>query len=202
MPAPLANRFSHFEVEAHLDDWVSWAYANGIDERLIAFLRFRPSCCSTSTRRTIRWPFRARAPGSSRTARCQVRRPPDLLRGALQACVGEAAGIELQAFVDNLDNLPDIDAILRGEPVLVPKEIDLQYAVASALVGRALRAKPTAPPTRSTATSSTTPPLPAARDGRDAGVRHAPRHRPQAVRGAAVSRRGRRSIADVMLYEM
>ncbi|PWB49295.1 MAG: ATPase, partial [Nitrosomonadales bacterium] len=39
MPAPLANRFSHFEVEANLDDWVAWAYHSGIDERLIAFLR-------------------------------------------------------------------------------------------------------------------------------------------------------------------
>src|SRR5690606_7736890 len=42
MPAPLANRFSHYEVEPSLDDWVTWAYGNGIDERLIAFLRFRP----------------------------------------------------------------------------------------------------------------------------------------------------------------
>ncbi len=24
MPAPLANRFSHFEVEVLLDDWVAW----------------------------------------------------------------------------------------------------------------------------------------------------------------------------------
>ena len=42
MPAPLANRFSHFEVDTNLDDWVAWAYRNGIDERVIAFLRFRP----------------------------------------------------------------------------------------------------------------------------------------------------------------
>ncbi|MCK4951611.1 MAG: MoxR family ATPase, partial [Gammaproteobacteria bacterium] len=42
MPSPLANRFSHFEVDVNLDDWVSWAYANGIDERIIGFLRFRP----------------------------------------------------------------------------------------------------------------------------------------------------------------
>jgi len=40
MPAPLANRFSHYEVDINLDDWVAWAYANGIDERVIAFLRF------------------------------------------------------------------------------------------------------------------------------------------------------------------
>ena len=42
MPAPLANRFTHYEVEAHLDDWVAWAHGRGIDERIIGFLRFRP----------------------------------------------------------------------------------------------------------------------------------------------------------------
>jgi small-conductance mechanosensitive channel len=42
MPAPLANRFAHFTVDTHLDDWVHWAYGAGIDERLIGFLRFKP----------------------------------------------------------------------------------------------------------------------------------------------------------------
>jgi MoxR-like ATPase len=41
MPAPLANRFSHFTVDVNLDDWAHWAYANGIDERIVAFLRFK-----------------------------------------------------------------------------------------------------------------------------------------------------------------
>ena len=142
MPSPLANRFAHFEVETHLDDWVSWAYANGIDERIIGFLRFRPELLfdfdpahnpvAFPTPRS--WEFSHRAlqkfePGTG------------LLVENLQACVGPAAGIECSAFINNLDKLPDIDAILRGEMVEVPKEIDLQYAVASALVGRALRAK-------------------------------------------------------------
>ena len=42
MPAPLANRFSHYEVDVNLDDWVAWAWQRGIDARIIAFLRFRP----------------------------------------------------------------------------------------------------------------------------------------------------------------
>ena len=42
MPAPLANRFSHYEVEVNLDDWVAWAWNRGINDRIIAFLRFRP----------------------------------------------------------------------------------------------------------------------------------------------------------------
>ncbi|MCK5262143.1 MAG: ATPase, partial [Gammaproteobacteria bacterium] len=45
--------------------------------------------------------------------------------------------------VDSLDQMPDLDAIVKGEEVPAPKEIDLQYAVATALVGRAIRAKET-----------------------------------------------------------
>ncbi len=142
MPAPLANRFAHFEVDTNLDDWVSWAYANGIDERVIAFLRFRPELLfdfdpahnPVAFPSPRSWEFAHRALQKFATHGA-------LLVNTLQACVGPAAGIELGAFVDNLDNLPDLDAIMRRESVTMPKEIDLQYAVASALVGRALRAK-------------------------------------------------------------
>jgi len=42
MPTPLANRFTHYNFDVNLDDWVLWAHRNKIDERVIAFLRFRP----------------------------------------------------------------------------------------------------------------------------------------------------------------
>jgi hypothetical protein len=142
MPAPLANRFSHFEVDVNLDDWVAWAYANGIDDRLIAFLRFRPELLFEfdPAHNPVAFP----SPRSWEFAHRALQKfadVPDLLTGSLQACVGPAAGIELSAFVENLDKLPDIDAIVRGEKVTVPRETDLQYAVAAALVGRAIRAK-------------------------------------------------------------
>lgn len=140
MPAPLANRFSHFEVDVNLDDWVAWAYASGIDERLIGFLRFRPELLfdfdpahnPVAFPSPRSWEFAHRALAKFGDQR-------EMLVGALQACVGPAAGIELAAFVENLDTLPDIDAIVAGEEVSVPDEIDLQYAVASALVGRAIK---------------------------------------------------------------
>ena len=142
MPAPLANRFSHYTVEAHLDDWVAWAYAQGIDERLIAFLRFKPDQLFDfdAAKNPVAFPS-PRSWEFAHRALAKFGDRPHLLLSALQACVGEYAGIELKAFVDHLDNLPDIDAILRGEDVMVPKDIDLQYAVASALVGRAIRAR-------------------------------------------------------------
>jgi len=37
--------------------------------------------------------------------------------------------------------MPDLDEIIEGKDVPVPGEIDLQYAVATALVGRAIRVK-------------------------------------------------------------
>lgn len=142
MPAPLANRFSHFEIDLNLDDWVTWAYTNNIDERIIAFLRFRPDLLfefdpahnpvAFPSPRT--WEFAHRA--LQKFNAC-----PDLLIGALQACVGPAAGVELHAFISSLDQMPDLNAILRGDDIAAPGEIDLQYAVASALVGHALRAK-------------------------------------------------------------
>lgn len=142
MPAPLANRFSHFEVEVNLDDWVAWAYARGLDPRLIAFLRFRPDLLFDfdPAHNPVAFP----SPRSWEFADRALRKfedMPQLLLGALQACVGPAAGVELNAFIASLEQLPDIDAILRGEEVSSPREIDLQYAIASTLVGHAIRVK-------------------------------------------------------------
>ncbi|MEA3410216.1 MAG: MoxR family ATPase [Pseudomonadota bacterium] len=144
MPSPLANRFSHYEVETHLDDWVSWAYGNGIDERVIGFLRFRPDLLFDfdPAHNPVAFP----SPRSWEFAHRALQKfldRGDLLSGALQACVGPAAGVELGAFVASLDQMPDLEAILRGEEVSVPEEIDLQYAVATALVGRAIRVRDT-----------------------------------------------------------
>lgn len=142
MPAPLANRFSHYEVDVNLDDWVAWAWDRGINERVIAFLRFRPDLLFDfdPAHNPVAFPS-PRSWEFAHNALHKFEDHPELFLGALQACVGPAAGVELNAFIDSLDQLPDLDAILAGEDVHTPKEIDLQYAVASALVGRAIQVK-------------------------------------------------------------
>ncbi|MEE9318825.1 MAG: MoxR family ATPase [Granulosicoccus sp.] len=139
MPAPLANRFSHYTVDLNLDDWIAWAYQHEVDERIIGFLRFRPDLLFQFDHGQS--PVAFPSPRSwefAHRALAKFENQPHLLSGTLQACVGEAAGIELKAFIDSLDRMPDLDAILRGEMPDVPEEIDLQYALASALVGRAI----------------------------------------------------------------
>ena len=140
MPAPLANRFSHYEVDVNLDDWAVWAYQQGIDERIIGFLRFRPDLLFdfNPEHNPVAFPS-PRSWEFAHRALFKFLDQPDLLPGSLEACVGRAAGVELYAFIQSLDNLPDIDAILRGESLECPDEIDLQFAIASALVTRAMR---------------------------------------------------------------
>lgn len=140
MPAPLANRFTHYELEPDLDDWVEWAHARDIDARLVAFLRFRPELLFDfdPARTPIAFPS-PRTWEFAHRALAKYARRPDLQLPALQACVGRAAGAEAHAFVEHMAHLPDVDAILRGELQPVPAPVDLQYGVAAALVRRALR---------------------------------------------------------------
>jgi hypothetical protein len=138
MPAPLANRFTHFDVEAYLDDWIGWALKHDIDERILGFLRFRPDLLFNydAAHNPVAFPS-PRSWEYAHRALFKFADRGDLLSDALQACVGQACGVELKAYIDNLENLPDIEAILNGQEVGVPKSIDLQYGVAAALVRRA-----------------------------------------------------------------
>jgi hypothetical protein len=142
MPTPLANRFAHYEIEPCLDDWIGWAHAVGIDSRVIAFLRFRPDLLFDfdPARNPVAFPS-PRSWEYAHRALAKFGDAPDLLLDAVQACVGPAAGVEFKAFVDNMSELPDIDAIARGETAPVPPGIDLQYGVAAALVRRAVQVR-------------------------------------------------------------
>jgi AAA domain (dynein-related subfamily) len=140
MPAPLANRFTHYDLQADLDDWTAWAYRNDIDERVIAFLRFRPELLfdMKSSTTLAAFPSPRTWEYASRALR-KFADTPALLLDAIQASVGVAAGVELKAFMDHIRDLPDIEAIAQGRSNAMPGAIDLQYAVASSLVRRVVR---------------------------------------------------------------
>jgi hypothetical protein len=138
MPAPLANRFTHYELEPHLGDWVQWAQAAHLDPRLIGFLRFRPDLLYQFDAARVAAAFPSpRSWEYAHRALAKFADAPHLLLDALQACVGAAAGVELMAFLEHMQALPDIDAIVAGQSLQVPAALDLQYAVAAAVVRRA-----------------------------------------------------------------
>jgi hypothetical protein len=143
MPAPLANRFTHYEVEPDLDDWVAWAHANAIDVGVISFLRFRPDLLFDfdPARHAAAFPSpRSWAFASAAIGKFGDR--PDLLGDALKACVGAAAGLACRAYLEHLGALPDPAAIAAGATVEVPRGVERQYAVAAALVRHLARVEP------------------------------------------------------------
>lgn len=147
MPSPLANRFSHYEIGVDVEDWAAWAYTHGIDERVIGFVRFRPDRLfhfdpadnprAFPTPRS--WEFVHRALR-------KYDRNPAVIGPAIEGCVGQGAAVEFQAFLASREALPDIDRILAGERPAPPEELDLQYALACALISRAAGPADTAAP--------------------------------------------------------
>jgi hypothetical protein len=135
MPAPLANRFTHYEIEPDLDDWIAWAHAHDIDSRLIGFLRFRPDLLFDfdPSRHAVAFPSPRSWEFASR-AIAKFGDRPDLLGEALKSCVGAAAGLACRAYIEHLGVLPDPAEIAAGRVTEVPRGVEFQYAVAAALV--------------------------------------------------------------------
>lgn len=130
MPAPLANRFLHLEVEPDFDSFKRYALAHGVHEQIIAFLAFRPGLLHKLTPQQNIWP----SPRSWVMA-------SDLHRVGMDvtAAVGTAAANEFKAFVVLYTSVPDLETILqgRGDDIPFPDEPSLGYATITGLTTRA-----------------------------------------------------------------
>jgi len=128
MPAPLTNRFLHFTVEADLASWKEYALTNGVEEKIISFLTFRPQLLHSFNKNSIAWP----SPRSWDFASglYKIGLPVD-------AAVGEGAASEFNSFVKVYSKLPDVDRIKSGDKsIKAPKEPSIIYAITGALVSR------------------------------------------------------------------
>lgn len=132
MPAPVANRFIHFNVEANLESWKEYAIIKDINEQIISFLNFRPQLLFNFNKNATAWP----SPRSWEFANSLLK--IDL---PINAAIGEGAAAEFNAYKTVYSKLPDIDKILVGEEIEVPTEPSLMYAVCGALVSRAKTAE-------------------------------------------------------------
>ena len=129
MPAPLANRFIHLEVNSTLDEFKEYALLNDIDDRIISFLNFRPKLLHKIDKNSPSWP----SPRSWDIANKLLK--ADL---SVDAAVGKGAGSEFRSFCKIYRELPKIEPILNGkDKPIFPKDISSQYALTCALSVRA-----------------------------------------------------------------
>ena len=115
MPPPLANRFVHFEMEVDFEDWKQWAYGRGIDSSIIAFLaydksmlfRFDPTSNQKSFATPRSWEFVDSIIDSDITK--------ELLLESISGAVGREVAVDYMSFRRVMGDLPDLEAILRGD---------------------------------------------------------------------------------------
>ena len=134
MPAPLANRFLHLEVEPDLDSFKAYALANGFHEHIVAFLSFRPPLLHKLDPQQPAWP----SPRSWEMA-------SKLYAAGLDVtpAIGAGAAAEFGAYLSVYRQLPDLERILSGNgaDVQFPEEPSARYAVTIGLTTRAAEAR-------------------------------------------------------------
>jgi hypothetical protein len=136
----MANRLIHLEAIADLDDWCRWALDAGLPVPLIAFLRFRPLLLHQFDPQSGEKAFPSPRSWAA-VGKILAQRPPaDLRLPLLRGAVGEAAAVELEAFLQIYQALPSIDQVVAdpdGAPVPGATDPAARYAIAAALTERA-----------------------------------------------------------------
>lgn len=146
---PVKSRLVILPVEAHIDDFSSWALSNDVDTRIIAFLRncnqvpgkdsqgnniemLSPETTSTSIENSP-------SPRTWKRASdiLKIGFPKDLQMQALKGCIGESAAVTLSAWIEVLSSMVNLDSILidpAGSPL--PKTLGEKFAISTGLAGK------------------------------------------------------------------
>jgi len=137
MPSALANRFAHIAVEPdyssdHTNVHTQYFDQQGVDPKLIAFLRFRPELIHKMPEVGDQMAFPT--PRSwERAAKFMAEAPMDRY-DLISGIVGDDAATELNAFLDLYTSLPSVDQVVNDpRGTKVPDKVSARYAITSAL---------------------------------------------------------------------
>ena len=135
----LKSRVVHIFLEASLDDFKEWAYANKISQNVISFLNFKPSLlhsfdpdtddCTFPSPRT--WEFTSNI---EKTFKGNI---PSYSTMLFQGALGNATGLEYAAFLEIQNDLIDYDDIIASPlSCRLPSEPSTQWSLIGMLVNQ------------------------------------------------------------------
>jgi len=139
-PSQVDNRMMHLELDNCIDTWSAWAMQEGIDPKLIAFLRLRPNLLHNFNPNEQR-------NATPRTWHMLHKSVPDSLSedAYLAMCsglVGDGPASEWVSARRLMTEMPNIDDILadpKNHPLPDSAKPDIVYAVCTSLAARATR---------------------------------------------------------------
>lgn len=134
MPTPLANRFTHIDVEVDTKDWINWAIDNDLAIEVIAGIRFSAKWLNTfnplspekaqATPRT--WEFVSKI--------IKANPPQEVLLDLIAGTVGKAVGQEFVGFLEDWKELPDPMEIMKHpDKADIPRKPSVLFAVCQTL---------------------------------------------------------------------
>ena len=139
MPSPLANRFVHFELEVDVSDWREWAYKNGLDERVIAYISYKSEHLFTFDAKSDAKSFATPRSWEYVANILKSSLPQNLLLDAISGTVGKEVSVSFVSFIKVMHRLPDIESILEKGEGEQSEEVDVLYALSSGLVSAYLQ---------------------------------------------------------------
>jgi hypothetical protein len=135
MPAHLVDRLCFIEVEADLEDSIAYFYSVEIDQRICAFLRFRPEYLHQFDRNAKACP----SPRSWDRVNSILKLGLDdvLQTATIAGQVGPAAAADFNGFLKVYEAVPDIDELIKyPDEAATPSDPAVLYAICAALAYR------------------------------------------------------------------
>jgi len=139
MPSPLANRFVHFEMEISVEDWRTWAYKNSIDEKIIAYISYRNEHLFNFDAKKDTKSFATPRSWEYVDSILKSDIEKTLLLDVISGAIGKEVAIGFLSFIKVMDRLPNIDTILESGEGEYSSEIDVLYALSTALISGVLK---------------------------------------------------------------
>ncbi|MGE4418270.1 MAG: AAA family ATPase [Sulfurimonas sp.] len=141
MPSPLANRFVHFEMDVHVEDWRLWAYKNALDERVISYISYKNEHLFTFDAKSDIKSFATPRSWEYVNSILESSVSENLLLETVGGAVGKDVAVSFLAFCKVMNRLPDINTILESGSGEYSDEVDVLYALSTGLVSAYLKEK-------------------------------------------------------------
>jgi len=139
MPSPLANRFVHFEMEVSVDDWKSWAYKNEICESIIAYISYKEEHLFTFDAKSDTKSFATPRSWEYVDKILKADMDKSLVLDSISGAIGKEEAVSFLSFFKVMHKLPDLKAIVDTGEAEYRDEVDVLYALSSALVSSVLK---------------------------------------------------------------
>ena len=134
MPAPLANRFVHFEMDIDTNEWRDWGYKNNLDERILSYIAYKNEHLFTFDATSDTKSFATPRSWEYVDSILKSDLDTSLLLKVISGAVGDEVAVGFLSFSKVMNKLPDIKNILACGEGEYSDEVDVLYALSTGLV--------------------------------------------------------------------